>query len=199
MKVFLIQLLSITFVLLITGSIQSVTADHLEPGQGIFKNEREIEVVPIQDSNYQIYLQTVLRNGDGQMISVAEGMHGFVIPHQISDHVFDTLMGKKEIVTIDDIKYEKVQYIFNPTHKERLHSIFPIFSDNPLPSVDYTTAHENMHDQNMEISNLRNYYCTTFKEHGYDCIPIFQVLAPVITVEPHDIMSQQWTIFRILN
>ncbi len=98
MKVFLIQLLSITFVLLVIGSIQSVTADHLEPGQGIFKNEREIEVVPIQDSNYQIYLQTVLRNVDGQMISVAEGMHGFVIPHQVTDHVFDMLMGKKEIV-----------------------------------------------------------------------------------------------------
>jgi len=72
MKVFLIQLLSITFVLLIIGSIQSVTADHLEPGQGIFKNEREIKTIPIQDSNYQIYLQTVLRNGDGQMISVAK-------------------------------------------------------------------------------------------------------------------------------
>ena len=113
MKVFLIQLLSITFVLLIIGSIQSVTADHLEPGQGIFKNEREIKVVPIQDSNYQIYLQTVLRNGDGQMISVAEGMHGFVIPHKLTDHVFDTLMGKKEIVTIDNIKYEKVQSLFS--------------------------------------------------------------------------------------
>ena len=95
MKVFLIQLLSITFVLLIAGSIQSVTADHLEPGQGIFKNEREIEVVPIQDSNYQIYLQTVHRNGDGQLISVAEGMYGFVVQHQVTDHVFDTLMGKK--------------------------------------------------------------------------------------------------------
>ena len=39
MKVFLIQLLSIIFVLLITGSIQSVTADHLEPGKGLFKRE----------------------------------------------------------------------------------------------------------------------------------------------------------------
>jgi len=40
MKAFVIQLLSITFVLLIIGSIQSVTADHLEPGQGIFKDEK---------------------------------------------------------------------------------------------------------------------------------------------------------------
>ena len=53
------------------------------------------------------------------MISVAEGMHGFVIPHQITDHVFDTLMGKKEIVTIDNIKYEKVQYTFSPTLEQR--------------------------------------------------------------------------------
>ena len=52
MKVFVIQLLSIIFVVLITGSIQSVTADHSEPGQGIFKNEREIEAVPTNDSNY---------------------------------------------------------------------------------------------------------------------------------------------------
>ena len=84
MKVFLIQLLSITFVLLITGSIQSVTADHLEPGQGIFKNEREIKSVPIQDSNYQIYLQTVLRNGDGQLISVTEGMHVYTCPLKVA-------------------------------------------------------------------------------------------------------------------
>ena len=121
MKVFLIQLLSITFVLLITGSIQSVTADHSEPDQGIFKNEREIEVVPIQDSNYQIYLQTVLRNGDGQLISVSEGTsgNGYIIPHKVTDHVFDTLMGKKEIVTIDNIKYEKVQYTFSPTLEQR--------------------------------------------------------------------------------
>ena len=53
MKVFLIQLLSITFVLLITGSIQSVTADHSEPDQGIFKNEREIVEL---DSQFRIQI-----------------------------------------------------------------------------------------------------------------------------------------------
>ena len=49
MKVFLIQLLGITFVLLITGSIQSVTADHLEPGQGIFRNEIAVESILTND------------------------------------------------------------------------------------------------------------------------------------------------------
>ena len=74
MKVFVIQLLSIIFVLLITGSIQSVTADHLEPGKGIFKDEQtlQLKLAKTEDSNYQIYLQTVLRNADGQLISVMQ-------------------------------------------------------------------------------------------------------------------------------
>jgi len=200
MRVFLIQLLSIIFVLLITGSIQSVTADHLEPGIGIFKDKTEVELVTAQDSNYQVYLQTVLRNGDGQLISVTEGsIRGYVVPHKVTDHIFDTLMGKKEIVTIDNMKYEKVQYVFNPTHKEKLYSIFPIFSENPLPPVDHIAAHEKMHEKNLEVSSWRNNYCTTFKEHGYDCVPIFQVLAPSLTLEPHNVMNQQWTILRELN
>ena len=113
MKAFVIQLLSVILVALIAGSIQSVTADHLEPGKGIFKDRAKIETVATQDSNYKIYLQTVLRNGDGQLISVTEDLHGFVIPHKITDDIFDTLMGKKEIVTIDNIKYEKVQSLFS--------------------------------------------------------------------------------------
>ena len=123
MKVFLIQLLSITFVLLITGSIQSVTADHLEPGKGLFKDEAETEIAKTGDSNYRIYLQTVLRNADGQLIGVIHepggGLHGWVIPHKVTDHVFDTLMGEKEIVTIDNIKYEKVQYTFSSNFRTK--------------------------------------------------------------------------------
>jgi len=152
MKVFLIQLLSITFVLLITGSIQSVTADHLEPGQGIFKNEIAVEFIPTNDSNYQIYLQTVLRNGDGQLISVAEGMYGFVIPHQVTDHVFDTLMGKKEIVTIDNIKYEKVQYTFSPTLEQRTVKTYPIFEEFPIEYVVEEDVRAQLKEQDQ------NYY-----------------------------------------
>ena len=121
MKKFTIALLGVIFVTLIAGSIQSISADHLEPGQGIFKEESEVELVTTHGSNYQIYLQTVFRNGDDQLINVTEtteiGMH---IPHKITDYVFDTLMGKKEIVTIDNIKYEKVQYMFSPTLVQRL-------------------------------------------------------------------------------
>jgi len=199
MKVFLIQLLSITFVLLITGSIQSVTADHLEPGQGIFKNEREIEVVPIQDSNYQIYLQTVLRNGDGQMISVAEGMHGFVIPHQVTDHVFDTLMGKKEIVTIDNIKYEKVQYTFSPTLEQRTVKYYPIFEEIPIKyELDKNTL-ALMKEELRDYHSWKIHYCTTFEGHEYSCIPVFQAFTVVELVTQTDVVIHQWTILRELN
>jgi len=198
MKVFLIQLLSITFVLLITGSIQSVTADHLEPGQGIFKNEREIKAVPIQDSNYQIYLQTVLRNVDGQMISVAEGMHGFVIPHQVTDHVFDTLMGKKEIVTIDNIKYEKVQYTFSPTLEQRTIKYYPIFEEIPIKyELDKNTLA--LMKELREYYSWKIHYCATFEGHGYVCIPVFQNFVAVELVTPTDVVTLQWTILRVLN
>ena len=203
MKVFLIQLLSITFVLLITGSIQSVTADHLEPGQGIFKNEREIEAVPIQDSNYQIYLQTVLRNGDGQLISVAEGMHGFVIPHQVTDHVFDTLMGKKEIITIDNIKYERVQYTFSPTLVQRTVEIYPIFEEIPLEQFTiYDMDEDTLAQMNENIKNYyrtKIHYCATFEGHAYTCIPVFQGFTTVRNVTPTDVVTHQWTILRDLN
>ena len=203
MKVFVIQLLGIIFVTLITGSIQSVTADHLEPGQGIFKNEREIEAVPIQDSNYQIYLQTVLRNVDGQMISVAEGMHGFVIPHQVTDHVFDTLMGEKEIVTIDNIKYEKVQYTFSPTLVQRTVEIYPIFEEIPLEQFTiYDMDEDTLAQMNENIKNYyrtKIHYCATFEGHAYTCIPVFQGFTTVRNVTPTDVVTHQWTILRELN
>ena len=199
MKVFLIQLLSITFVLLIIGSIQSVTADHLEPGQGIFKNEREIEVVPIQDSNYQIYLQTVLRNVDGQMISVAEGMHGFVIPHQVTDHVFDTLMGKKEIVTIDNIKYEKVQYTFSPTLEQRTVKTYPIFEEFPIEYTVEEDVRAQLKEQDQNYYRWIIHYCATFKGHVYTCIPVFQAFTVVELVTHTDTVTHQWTILRVLG
>ena len=178
MKIFLIQLLSITFVLLITGSIQSVTADHSEPDQGIFKNEQTLqELEATKDSNYQIHLQTVLRNGDGQLISVIEGTHGFVIPHQISDHVFDTLMGKKEIVIIDNIKYEKVQF---STSSEQ-----PWLFDSNDRTLIFNSA--------IELCG------EPIKKYGYECANIFWARNGMINIEVGDVITQQWTILRDLN
>ena len=199
MKAFVIQLLSIILVALIAGSIQSVTADHLEPGKGIFKDKAKIETVATQDSNYQIYLQTVLRNGDGQLISVTEGLHGFVIPHKITDDIFDTLMGKKEIVTIDNIKYEKVQYIFSPTLVQRTVEVYPIFEEI---SIEYEVEEDTLTQMKEKIKDYyrwKLHYCTTFEGHEYSCIPVFQAFTVVELVTQTDVVIHQWTILRELN
>jgi len=199
MKAFVIQLLSVILVALIAGSIQSVTADHLEPGKGIFKDKAKIETVATQDSNYQIYLQTVLRNGDGQLISVTEGLHGFVIPHKITDDIFDTLMGKKEIVTIDNIKYEKVQYIFSPTLVQRTVEVYPIFEEI---SIEYEVEEDTLTQMKEKIKDYyrwKLHYCTTFEGHEYSCIPVFQAFTVVELVTQTDVVIHQWTILRELN
>ena len=199
MKAFVIQLLSIIFVTLIAGSIQSVTADHLEPGIGIFKDKAEVELVTAQDSNYQVYLQTVLRNGDGQLISVTEGLHGFVIPHKITDDIFDTLMGKKEIVTIDNIKYEKVQYTFSPTVEQRTEKIYPIFEEIHIEYVVEEDVLAQMKEEIRDYYRWQIHYCATFEGHVYTCIPVFQTFAVVELVTYTDVVTHQWTILRVLN
>ena len=201
MKAFVIQLLSVILVALIAGSIQSVTADHLEPGKGIFKDKAKIETVATQDSNYQIYLQTVLRNGDGQLISVSEGTsgNGYIIPHKVTDHVFDTLMGKKEIVTIDNIKYEKVQYIFSPTLVQRTVEVYPIFEEI---SIEYEVEEDTLTQMKEKIKDYyrwKLHYCTTFEGHEYSCIPVFQAFTVVELVTQTDVVIHQWTILRELN
>ena len=200
MKKFTIPLLSVIFVTLIAGSVQYVAADHLEPSQGIYKNEVEINTVVTNDSKYQIYLQTVLRNVDGQLISVVESTAiGAYVPHKITDHVFDTLMGEKEIITIDNIKYEKVQYTYTPTLENRFILLYPIFSEisfNLQISADDVVT---MHSKNIDYMRWQIHYCATITGHGDECIPIFQVLVPNMTLEPHDVITHQWTILRIIN
>jgi len=110
MKKFTIALLGAIFVTLITGSIQSISADDLEPGQEFSEDEKTEVIFLTKDSKYKLHVQVIVRNADNQVISVAEAMGGKYVPHKITDNAFDTSMGKKKIVTVDGIKYEKVQF-----------------------------------------------------------------------------------------
>ena len=201
MKKFTMLLLSVIFVTLTAGSIQSVTADHSEPGEGIFKDTGDVVVQATWGSNYQISLQTVLRNGDGQLISVSEGTsgNGYIIPHKITDHVFDTLMGKKEIVTIDNIKYEKVQYTFSPTLEQRTENIYPIFEEIPIEYLVEEEALAQMKEDIRDYYSWQIHYCATFEGHGYVCIPLFVAFTVVELVTPTDVVTHQWTILRELD
>ena len=202
MKKFTVALLSVIFVALITCSIQSISADH-ESGEGIFKDRSEVDLVTTHDSDYQVYLQAVLRNGDGQLINVTETMAtGAYIPHEITDYVFDTLMGKKEIVIIDNVKYEKVQYTFSPTLEQRWIGMYPIFEEVPIKIKVEGLAKDEVFNVTKDHALWKIHYCADFSSighHGLQCIPIFQVLVPTITLEPGDVVTQQWTILRVMN
>jgi len=197
---FIIVFLSIISLTLITCSVQSVTADHSEPGDGIYIGWNEVMITPVRDSNYVVSLQVILRNGDDQLINVIESSESAAyIPHQITDHVFDTLMGEKEIITIDNIKYEKVQYTYTATLEHRFMGLYPIFSEYyDLEFKSTPEAREQM-AKHKDFATWKIHYCATFEEHGYSCVPIFQDLVPAMTIEPQDVVTQQWTILRILN
>ena len=89
------------FAALIAGSIQDVLAEDITD---------VLKPVPIKNSEYQFHLQAVLRDADDRLISITETTNGYYIPHEVTDEAFDYHFGKKEIVVVDNIKYEKVQY-----------------------------------------------------------------------------------------
>ena len=202
MKWLVMQLLGVIFVALIACSIQSISADH-ESDEGIFKDRTEVVLVTTENTNYQVYLQAVLRNGDGQLINVTETTAtGAYIPHEIADYVFDTLMGEKEIITIDNIKYEKVQYTFSPTLEQRWMGMYPIFEEIRIKFNFEGDALVQLNKQNKDYSLWKIHYCADFANIGHDglqCIPIFQVLVPTMTLEPTDVITHHWTILRELN
>jgi len=197
---FTIVLLSAIFLTLISYSAQSVAADHVESDDVIYKNFFDALEITTEDSKYKIHLQLILRTNDGQLINITESSRSAAyIPHAITDHVFDTLMGEKEIVTIDDIKYEKVQYTFTPTIEHRFTGLYPIFSEYYDLEFESTPEAREKMREHKDFSMWKIHYCATFEGHGFSCIPIFQDLVPTMTLAQHDIVIHQWTILRVLN
>ena len=176
---FAIVLLSTIFITLITGSAQYVTADHVEEfGQGIFKDDNRVNLVSTKDSKYQVHLQVEVRNAQGQLISISETSHVNHIPHEITDNTFNTMLGKKEIVTIDNIKYEKVQYT-------------GMFGMEQLMQPSNRPSHF--------IGNWIISLCQVFDKHGYYCISTWQANSSFVSLEEDDIVKNYWTILRIIN
>ena len=195
MKWLVIPLLGIIFIVLLAGSVQSISADLPEPF--VFN-------VELKDSKYQVYVQIVHRNEGGQLISVTESsLSGAYLPHKITDDIFDTLMGKKEIIIIDNIKYEKVQYTSSPTLVQRTVDIYPIFEEIPLEQFTiYDMDEDTLAQMNENIKNYyrtKIHYCATFEGHAYTCIPVFQGFTTVRNVTPTDVVTHQWTILRVLG
>ena len=184
MKRFTKILLGVIFVALIAGSVQSVTADHLEPGQGIYKDENDVNYVSTKDSKYQMYMYVTVRNTEGELVSVAETIMcqspiswrtncSQYLEHEITDIAFDTSFGKKEIITVDNTRYEKVQF-----------------------SESY---------EQTGLSELRSHWVVAVcggenqANYGFECAKIFQGKTSTVYQEVGDIATSYWTILRVLG
>ena len=178
MKGFVILLLGTILVLSLTYSVESVTADHLEPGRGIFNNENQVNIILDKDSEYKIHLIVEVRNAQGQLISITENTGGYVIPHKITDHVFDDLLGEKEFVTVDNIKYEQAKYSGKPDMEQ----LMPIYNK---PS----------HYIGSWVVTL----CSVLGDHGYTCIAPFQTSTAFVSLVEDNVVENHWTILRIIN
>ena len=151
------------FTALITGSIQNVLAEDITD---IFKP------VTIKNAEYQFHLQAVLRDTDGRLINVTESTNGYYIPHDVTDKVFDNDFGEKEIVVVDDIKYEKVQF------REEYNLDLPLKLMFFIPIV-------------IEVSDGSK---TMLVDAN-----IFQAFVPLVYLEEDYVINTQWTIFREFN
>ena len=167
-------ILSVLITVLITSSIQVTSADHQLPGNSIFMDHTNVHKIDEINSDYQIYLQIEIRNKQSQLISVVTDYHGKIIPHEITDKTFNETLGKIEIITIDNIQYEKVRYTLNGDAKELLKN------------------HGNSH----VLSIWKVIVCTEIEGHGHTCLDPFSIMTPGILINEEDIIQLQWTILR---
>ena len=172
MKKLTVVLLSVIFTTLIICPIQLISADHLEPGLGIFKNETDMNTISTEDSKYQIYLIVVIRNAQGELISIVEATRGIHIAHEITDYVFNEKLGEKEVIMIDNIKYEKVQFVVSHDYLEHPSSFlvqwyFPI--------------------------------CGEIGGHSDVCLRIFQVKTAAMYIDEDGDVKNHWTVLREMN
>ena len=148
-------------------------------------------VDPESNSNYQVYLQVVIRDADGQLLSVSEETiswivtatfpDGVVIPGLVDMMMDRGIVGEKVIVIIDNVKYEKLQW------KDDI-----IIDDDRL--VGLGAAKVGM------FGGTVWQFCGDFKqEYGNLCIPLLEARTPQIHIADGNVVTNQWTILRAMN
>ena len=148
-------------------------------------------IIPDFDLKYELYLQTVVRDTNGQLLSVSESGIGWIVISSFPDGVqipgfIDYLMdndvlAEKKIISIDNVKYEKIQF-----HTET------VVDSMALTSLG--AANEGM------FSGIKWNFCGDFKkEYGEQCVPLLEARTPQIHITEGNVVTNQWTILRIMN
>ena len=186
MKKFTIVLLSTIFVALISCSIQPISADDLDPKQGFSeekklinfsKDSKQVSFSSTKDSKYLIHLQAIVRNAQGQLISVTETMDGKYLAHEITNIVFDSMSNEKEIMIIDNIKYQKVHL-------------------TQIKNVQEMTLEGILHDDIQTKWYIE--YCVKTNEQC-DWRIAFAAATSHLSLEEDDVVTIHWTILRSMN
>ena len=187
MNGFAIPLLGVIFVILITSSVPSIAVDDPVDNKEVSEDADKLNIVPTEDPKYKIYLHVIVRNAQSELIGVTEtlpcqfGSNCFeYMPkcylcreaHEVTDYAFDTLLGKKEIITIYNIKYEKVH----------------LSNSYEVKEVKEQTAR-----WVVELCG------EPVKKHGLECAKIFHNKTTVVYLEVGDVITTNWTILRELN
>ena len=170
-------MLSVIFVTLIAGSVQSISADDLEPRQDFSKYSKQVSFSSTKDSKYLIHLQAIVRNAQGQLISMAETMDGKYLAHEITDIVFDSMSNEKEIIIIDNIKYQKVHL-------------------TQIKNVQEMTLEGILHDDIQTKWYIE--YCVKTNEQC-DWRIAFAAATSHLSLEEDDVVTIHWTILRVMN
>ena len=183
---------SAIFMILIIGSIQYASADHLDSCeddcQKIFKDENNVNVASTIDSKWQIHLQVVVRDAQDQLVSITEVTHGKYIPHEITDYIFDEYLGEKEIVNINKIKYQKGQKT-KAENVQQFHFSKSYHDMHSYWGLDYCISTEDWigkHGTNIKAGSWA----------AIMCIPIFQTITANVTLGENDTFTLHWTILR---
>jgi len=171
-------MLSTIIITLIVGSAQVATAEKFN-----------VDLAGLE--RYEVYLQSVVRDAQGQLLSVSESTVGWVLITSFSDGVqipglLDTLVdnniiAEKKIITIDNVKYEKIQF---QTEK--------VIDHRMLTSLGTAKV-------GMSSGTLWK-FCGDFKgEYGHQCIPTFKAKTPQIHIAEGNVLTNQWTVLRVMN
>ena len=187
MKKFTIWLLSTIVITLIASSIQSIIADD--------SDLLGVNIIPTKDSEFEVHLQVVVRDSQGQLVSVTESTSGFttvalpgkmiagvvmVDDKQVVTNLTDNVFNKEvetEIIAVDDIKYEKVQWVDTKSSCEE----------------------KTCKDIHQNVGKWNTNFFGDFNEFGFLNIPLFQAMTSNVILDEDDKITNQWTVLREMN
>ena len=178
--------LSVIFTILISSSIQSGTADD--------SALIGVDIIPTKDSQFQVHLQVVVRDSQGQLVSVTESTYGWTtvalpgktipgivtlddkqVMTNLTDNVFNEEV-EKEIIDMNAIKYEKVQW------------------------VDTKSGCEGKSCNEVEhVGKWNTNFFGDFNEFGFLNIPLFQTMTSTVILEDDNNIINQWTVLRAMD